>query len=144
MLLIVFIADLIRHPLSARSIEQEMYNKNIISFIDIHGSRAYVVYEDGNYVTYLYRIATLVNMFRFQGRVELDRNAPQRSTAIWGRWAYFVVVFEGLNVSYLPGNNSRFLLGRFDRTLTILSSFIMINVGAFSVYKKFFEPRIVD
>jgi len=129
---IVFVnlySDAQQFPLTAQDVDIEMASRNVISFVEIQDSRVYVVYENGYYINYLYRISPFSNRF-----INFARFISRAGT-IPGRWNNFRVYFNGAHIEYSMGD--KHISARINRSISLFLAFCVF--GSFAMYRTLLE-----
>lgn len=94
------ISDYINYPLSWREVEIALSEKKIISTCNVEGSLIKVICKNDSYFALFYEIAFMTNRYR-SSLVQVDINDIS-STIVSGRWTYFIVIIDGVNISCEP------------------------------------------
>ena len=122
----LFLRDISTYPISPRKLDENMANRQVVSFADIQGSRVYIVYEDGKHLAYTYEVSFFTNRFRFLWNQNLGDSNRMSLLGRTGRFEVNVsdgLYFEYTRVPVYPG-----ILGGRLFLLNILS-FLVLGWG---------------
>ena len=135
-LFLFFLPDLFNYPLSQQAVVDRMNEKHVVDFINLQGSRVYIVYENGEYLVHAFEVGMLTNRFRFLWSFNVNE---VNDAYILGRWRHFHIYFDDSTIEYNVYRGNTVAMRQRIYPVVILSLLVFAVTSTFLVYRTIFK-----